>query len=60
MLESLLAFNPEKRVSAKTLLENKIFDSFRERELEKPAPYKIYTQKEKISDYRKEILENIK
>ena len=42
MLENLLKFNPEKRLSVKDCLNLPIFDKIRIKDLEKEAPFRIY------------------
>jgi hypothetical protein len=39
MLEAMLEFNQQFRVSAKELLKNKMFDDIRVERLERGAPY---------------------
>jgi len=41
LLESMLSFNPEKRLTAEQCLKNSIFDPIRLPLLEKPSPYKV-------------------
>ena len=41
LLESMLSFDPAKRVSAKSLLENPVFDMIRNKEMEKGCPRNI-------------------
>ena len=41
MLESMLSFDPVKRVTAKSLLENPIFDMIRNKEMERGCPRNI-------------------
>jgi hypothetical protein len=46
-----LKFNPNKRITAEECLRNKIFDTIRVPELEKPAPFKIKLDIDDISAY---------
>ena len=57
LLTSLLEFNPHFRNSAAQCLENKIFDSIRRPNLEKPAPFKIHmpSDQEESYDYENAI-----
>jgi hypothetical protein len=46
----MLEFNPEYRLSAKQCLQNKIFDKFRDLNLEQEAAYKINVAADKLSE----------
>lgn len=41
LIEQMLEFNPEKRLTARQLLSNQIFNSMRVKKMEKGAPYRI-------------------
>ena len=42
MLENLLKFNPEKRLTVRDCLSLPFFEDIRVKELEREAPYRIY------------------
>jgi len=50
----MMTFNPYFRPSAKVLLQNKIFDSIRQTELEKAAPFKLVISADKIDEFKQD------
>jgi serine/threonine protein kinase len=51
LLESMLSFNPETRLSAEECLKNPIFDTIRRPELERNAPWRIYLGCDKLDSF---------
>lgn len=65
MLESMLSFDPANRVTAKGLLENPIFDSMRNKQMERGCAKKIEVPIDGMdlswnTDIRKLVLNTIK
>ena len=54
----MLAFNPDKRCSAKQALQHPIFNSFRKPELEQPAPFEVSLYLDEPGMYNYETQKN--
>jgi len=51
MLKSMLEFNPYFRISARTCLEDSMFNDIRKESLEVGAPFKINLKCDKLNSY---------